>query len=87
MTIRPPRAKDVLKDYLRTHRDAYDVSDHVVPYLYDFVYWLEGQDLLEEDSDKWVECRYHVVPAADSTCPFDFREADQLDRPTEVINQ
>jgi hypothetical protein len=78
---RQPRAKDILREYLRTHKEAY-TSDEAVPYLYDFVYWLEGQDLIEDDH--WAECRYHVVPADQSTCPFDSGEAD---RTTEATNQ
>lgn len=60
------RPKDVLKEYIREESrffpDHYD--DYVIPALYSFVYWLEGQDRSSFD------CRYHIVDSAETPCPF-----------------
>jgi len=66
------RAKDALREYLRFEKMSGEYADEVVPALFSFVFWLEGQDLEADESP----CRYHLVPAADSPCPFEF---DQLE--------
>ncbi len=54
------RPKDVLREYIKDRHPDPDIS-HL---LFDFVFWMEGQDR------EGMECRYHVVPADQSECPF-----------------
>jgi hypothetical protein len=57
------RPKDLVKQYIRDRQP--DLDDFSV--LFDFVYWMEGQD---RDP---MDCRVHVVEASedDGLCPFD----------------
>jgi hypothetical protein len=74
----PRRAKDVLRDFLRANPYVYDLDDEVLPTLFSFVFWLEGQDKDDVEGNKVGECRYHVLPAEMSVdwCPFDFGEGE-----------
>jgi hypothetical protein len=60
-----PRPKTVLKEFLREYPEVHN-EDVVVPWLYSFVYWLEGQDKSSG------HCRYHIMPAGQTLawCPF-----------------
>jgi hypothetical protein len=63
------RPKDALRRYIgeRQPEDTWE--------LFNFVFWMEGQDLWDEDRDEPIgECRYHIVAASDTPCPFDFQE-------------
>ena len=62
MSDRLPRPKDVLKQYLRERGASHEALTHM---LFDFVYWMEGQDRQD------MKCRYHIAPALESECPFD----------------
>lgn len=59
------RPKDAVKEYQRTRGVSHDELSHL---LYDFAYWLEGQDRPGQ------ACRYHIIPAIESECPFDVGE-------------
>jgi len=64
------RAKDVVKEWLR-HIHEGDTTEAAIQelemsqhWVFMFAYWLEGQD---RDP---MDCRYHVVAASESECPF-----------------
>lgn len=72
------RPKDLVKEFQAwVDKDGSTASrqelDQFGHWLYSFAYWMEGQDLIDENSDLeepgWA-CRYHVVPAHESPCPF-----------------
>lgn len=63
--FRTPRAKYVVKEYLAEGRAIHDAVSHE---LFSFAYWLEGQDR------SGMQCRYHIIPALESECPFDYVE-------------
>ena len=62
MRERLPRPKDLVKEYIRDRGSPVDELTHM---LYDFAYWMEGQDRPD------MHCRYHVKPAVEDECPFD----------------
>lgn len=73
------RPKDLVREYLAwVERDATEGTRKELEFcghwLYGFAYWLEGQDLWDEDIDRdnlsELKCRYHVIPAWQSPCPF-----------------
>ena len=54
----------MLKTYIRERRP----DEEIYHLLFDFVYWMEGQDKPK------MAGRFHVVPADQSPCPFDAPE-------------
>ena len=67
MSERLPRPKDIVKEYIRDRGPAIDEVTHE---LYSFAFWMEGQDR------RGMKCRYHVIPAIESECPFDVIERE-----------
>lgn len=74
----PMRPKDAVKEYLGYLASqtsfSLDTQEEVAQFqhlLFDFAYWMEGQDLiLDDDLEAYWRCRYHIVPAHESPCPF-----------------